>query len=603
MIILGINDSHDASACIVKDGKLIVAISEERIQRVKGTAGFPIGAINECLDCSGLKKSDIDLIAFGSKYITPGNVWNMVASFSIHDYLSLQNEYYYPILHKGDNIKLVDIFPKYKPVSKLSYPYETIPFGMTNELDDSVFDLINEMRIQHASEQLNIDKSKIKFFDHHSCHAYYAFYNATLRNKELAVVTADAGGDKAYSSIHHVKNGKFTEIHRARNNLIGKIYSSITLLLSMKPDEHEFKVMGLAPYASDYQKKGPRKVFDECLKVDGLNFVKNKEMIDHFQYFKERLKGFRFDGIAGALQDWTDEILSKWFENISKELNIHDFVFCGGISNNIKANKAISEKNFVNSFFVPAAPGDENLSIGACYMAIYEEYGYKAAMEIISINQTAYWGPSITASDINLFSNNEFIVKNYECIENIDYAELADILSTGEIMAVCFENMEFGSRALGHRSLIADPSNPVSLKKINDLIKKRDFWMPFTPSIIDYKYDDYLVNNKDLPTSFMTMSFDTKSEGKENLISAIHPYDQTVRPQKVTIETCPRYYKLIDHFYKKTGVGAVLNTSLNIHGKPIVNHPIEIVNEILMQNIPLNYILINDNLYSRKSIR
>ena len=123
--------------------------------------------------------------------------------------------------------------------------------------------------------------------------------------------------------------------------------------------------------------------------------------------------------------------------------------------------------------------------------------------------------------------------------------------------------------------------------------------MPFTPSIIDYKYDDYLDNSKGLPTSFMTMSFDTSSEGKKKLISAIHPYDQTVRPQKVSIETCPRYYKLLDHFYKKTGVGAVLNTSLNIHGKPIVNHPTEIINEILMQNIPLSYIVINDDLFSR----
>ena len=601
MIILGINDSHDASACIVKDGKLLVAIAEERIQRVKGTAGFPIGAINECLDYTGIKKTDIDLIAFGSKYITPNNIWNMSATLSVHDHFSLQDDYYFPIIHKGENIKLADIFPNYKPVSRLSYPYEKIPFGMTNELDESVFEHINKMRIQHASQELNIDKDKIKFFDHHSCHAYYAFYNSNLRNKDIALVTADAGGDGLYSSVCHVKNGQFIEIHRARNNLIGKIYSSITLLLGMKPNEHEFKVMGLAPYASELQKKGPRKVFDECLKVNGLDFVKNEEMIDHFQYFKERLKGFRFDGIAGALQDFTEALLSEWFENISKQLNTNDFVYCGGISNNIKANKAISEKNFVKSFFVPAAPSDENLSIGACYMAIYEEYGYEAAMEIIQKNSTAYWGPSITATDINLFSNNEYITKHYERKENVDYEQLADILSKGEIIAVCFDNMEFGSRALGHRSLIADPSNPESLKKINELIKKRDFWMPFTPSIIDYKYDDYLVNKKDLPTSFMTMSFDTKSMGKKNLISAIHPYDQTVRPQKVSIETCPRYYKLIDYFYKKTGVGAVLNTSLNIHGKPIVNHPIEIVNEILMQNIPLNYILINDNLFSRKS--
>ena len=600
MIVLGINDSHDASACIVKDGKLVIAIGEERVQRVKGTAGFPIGAITECLDYAGLNKNDIDIVAFGSKYITPNNIWNMSTTLTIHDHLKLQEEYYLPRKYENSEIRLKDVFPNYKPKSNLSYPIDKVPFVMTDEVDNSIYDDINTIRVEHTKEILGVSEDKIRFYDHHLCHAKYAYYESGKRGEDVIVVTADAGGDGAYSTIFKVINGEFIELHRERNNLIGKIYSSITLLLGMKPNEHEYKVMGLAPYASEFQKIEPRKIFDKSLKVDKFDFIKDDELTDHFEYFRKRLKGFRFDGISGAIQDFVEDRLSEWFENIYKETGIKDFIYSGGVSNNIKANKSIVEKDFIESFFVPAGPSDENLSIGAAYNAFNEIKGIEYSEKHIKQNENAYWGPAVTNKHIDEFSNDEFIKNNFQRIDNCDYAKVAKILSDGEIIAVCTERMEFGSRALGHRSLIADPSNPNSLKKINDLIKKRDFWMPFTPSIIDHQYDNYVVNEKDLPTSYMTMSFDTTDEGSEKLISAIHPYDHTVRPQKVTKDVCHRYYKLIDEFYKKSGVGAVLNTSLNIHGKPIVMYPIDIVNEILKEDIPLNFILINDTFFIRK---
>jgi carbamoyltransferase len=359
--------------------------------------------------------------------------------------------------------------------------------------------------------------------------------------------------------------------------------------------------MGLAPYASEYQKKRPREVFDKSLTVDGLDFIRDPEMKDYFQYFKCRLEGCRFDGIAGGLQDFVEDRMSTWFNNISIETNINKFCYAGGVSNNIKANKSISEKYFIDDFFVPAGPSDENLSIGAAYMAYEQEQ--EQNMKHIANNITqydAYFGCDIESEDIKNFKKNKYVKDNYrhkEC--SIEFSEIAEILSKGEIIAVCSGRMEFGSRALGHRSLIADPSNPSTLKNINELIKKRDFWMPFTPSIIDHQYDNYVINNKDLHTSFMTMSFDTTKKGGEHLISAIHPYDQTVRPQKVTRDTSPEYYKIINALYDLTGVGAVLNTSLNIHGKPIVMKPVDIVNEILLEGVPLNYILVNNILFTR----
>ena len=511
--ILGINDSHDASACLLKNGNIVVAIGEERVQRVKGTGGFPHMAINECLKFANIKSSDIDLVAFGSKRIVPDNVWNMPATLSIKDHIELQEKYYVPRILQNKKVKLKNVFPNYFPVSNLSYPFHTIKFATTNEVGYEYLDEINIMRINHTERILGIDKKEIKFFDHHQCHAKYAYYHSGFKNEDVVIVTADSGGDNCYSTVTTVINGEFKEIHRARNNILGKIYSSVTLLLGMRPDEHEYKVMGLAPYASEHQKIGPREIFNNSLSVEGLDFVRDPEMTDYYDYFKNKLRGYRFDGIAGGLQDFIELKLVQWFKNINNVTGINNFCYSGGLSNNIKSNKIISENDFVDSFFVPAGPGDENLSIGAAYIATEE---YSKLNPIVSNINNAYFGNDITEQDITDFEDSEFIKNNYKKTKvSKNFLEIAKILSEGNIIAVCYGRMEFGSRALGHRSLIADPSNESVLRKINELIKKRDFWMPFTPSIIDHQYDNYVFNKKNIPSSFMTMSFNTKPEGKK----------------------------------------------------------------------------------------
>ena len=161
--------------------------------------------------------------------------------------------------------------------------------------------------------------------------------------------------------------------------------------------------------------------------------------------------------------------------------------------------------------------------------------------------------------------------------------------------------MEFGQRALGHRSILCDPSRLDLVKKINDTIKKRDFWMPFTPSILSEDFNKYVVNPKQIQSDYMTICFDSTKLAKKHLIAAIHPYDFTISPQKVTKETCKRYYSLIKKFKNLTGVGSLLNTSLNIHDKPIVNKPTDIIKEILKKNNDkVNYIYIQDTLYIKK---
>ena len=601
MIILGINDTHDASACLIIDGELKVAIQEERFTRSKNIASLPVNSIKYILKKFKLKKNDIDLICFATKELHNLNLWNIPGNFSTDDWRKLQEEYYYPTIYKKKNIKIRDLFPKYKPSVKLGYPLKKIPFSASTGSRVQKNKLL-KLRIDTIVKLTKIKKEKIKFYDHHLCHAMYGYYlsNNNNKNKKTIIVTADGGGDRCYNTISLMDKGKFKVIYKGRDNLIGVIYEAITLLLNMNPTRHAYKVMGLAPYASEYQKKIARKVFMDCLKVKGTKFVRSKNLIDYYHYFKERLKYLRFDGIAGGLQDFVEIRLVEWFENISKKYNCKNFVFSGGVANNIKANKALIEKKFINSFFVPPGPGDESLSIGASFAGIYYLIGSKKMKNYIKPLHNAYWGDEIDEKNFEKFKSNNFFKNNFKIKKDLDLKITAKALAKGNIIFFCNGKMEFGQRALGHRSILSDPSKLAQVNKINETIKLRDFWMPFTPSILSEDLKKYVINEKNIDTNYMTMSFDSTIIAQKHFKAAIHPYDQTIRPQSVSKKTCPSYYKLIKEFKKITGIGGLLNTSLNIHDKPIIRQPMDILSEILKSDFTkINYIFVNGYLFEK----
>ena len=600
MLILGINDTHDASACIIKDGKLLMALAEERLQRIKNMSNFPHHAIKNLFNELPYEYKDIDHVAVATKKIVHTNLWNLVVDFKINDYLKLYKKYIYPMIYEDKQPVLKEIFSDHKPSGDIAYPLDQIPLISGKEvMDEDIVKLVN-LRRSYISKFIGINEDKIGFYDHHRCHALYGYYTNPRKHERVAIVTSDGGGDRTYNTVSVMENGVHKEVSRARNSLIGKIYSSVTLILGMNPHRHPYKVMGLAPYATEYHKKGPREVFLDALTVDGLEFKRNQDMKDFFFYFKDKLETFRFDGIAGGLQDFVEIRLTEWFENISKAINTNNFVFSGGVANNVKANKVITERDFVDDFYIPPGPSDESLSIGAGYSAIYDILGSNEAEKIIESSTNAYWGNNVCVKDHEKFKESEFIRTNYNLVLDDDFKKTAKALSEGEVVAFCVGNMEFGSRALGHRSLLADPSNMIAMRNLNDMIKKRDFWMPFTPSILDECYEDYVVNPKNIQSNYMTICFNSTDLAKSHLRAATHPYDYTVRPQRVTKNTCPKYHGLISEFYKLSGIGALLNTSLNVHEKPIVQNPTEILGEILTgANIPLNYIYIQKTLYKR----
>jgi len=547
------------SAALIKDGKLVAAACEERFTRNKNQQGFPENAINFCLDQGNITKNDIDYVATASLELP---VWfeatKRYENFTIFDYIKENELYWKPKLLENKDIDYLDLF---KIQENKHYDLSFLK----NEKDKNKwFDLFRIQRIQNIQKTFKINDEKIIFVDHHRGHAAYAYFMSPFR-KDVLVLTADAWGDGCNSSISIGNEDKLIMKYKTPNNNLARLYRSMTLLLGMKPNEHEYKVMGLAPYSTEYQLKKPYEIFKKTLQNDGINFRYAEKPSDNYYWFKEKLEGCRFDGIAGALQRYVEEIMSRWVLNSIKKYHCNTVVMSGGLALNIKINKAISELSEVKEIFVAGGGGDESQSIGAalCVMMKFSNVAFEAPMH-------DYHGPQI---DVENFEKefehsglkDDFIIKN-----KVDLKEIAELLKNNLIVARCSGRSEFGPRALGNRSILANPSNVENVRKINNQIKYRDFWMPFTPSILIDRVQDYVQNPKNLDSPYMTMAFESTELAKKDLIAALHPSDFTLRPQFVRKETNPEYYELIKSFEELSGIGGLLNTSLNLHGEPIV---------------------------------
>lgn len=564
MIILGINDGHHASAALMVDGVLVSAAAEERFTRRKGEHGFPRHAIKACLDIAGVDSVDIARVSIATLDLPP--IYFMVrrdSDFTVADYWREQNQYWYPVIYEKQKIAYLDIF-------KDKIDPDNFVYDRSFLRDDHDVEGMRKARSAYASRFLGVSEENINFCDHHACHAYYGLLVSPARNREHLVYTADGWGDGCNGSVWKgsFDNG-LTLIKRTANCHIGRMYRYMTLLLGMKPAEHEYKVMGLAPYGNPRYAEAAYQVFSETLQVDGLDFRYNVEPKDNFFHFKKRLEGQRFDSIAAAIQTRTEELVSGWIANGIRRTGICDIIYSGGVAQNIKANKRTSEMAEVNSIFVPPGPHDESLSIGAAYMEHFR-LGLPVAKSDPFPN--AYLGTSYDDAAISRH------LTQYEGNPNFKYRrvtveDIAGLLASGEVVARFDGRMEFGARALGARSILADPRNTSAVRKINDQVKMRDFWMPFAPSIIEERAADYVINPKNLDNRYMTLAFESTHKARHELPAALHPYDYTLRPNIVRAQDNPGYHALIVAFEKITGVGGLLNTSFNLHGEPVVEKP------------------------------
>ena len=589
MIILGVWDGTPSSASLIVDGRIIMAVSEERLSRTKNAYGFPEKSIMHILNKTGYKVSDIDEVAMSTASLSPTYFYtSRNAKFSVKDYWREQKEYWYKKFYKGEDPKYLDIFK-----DKINYDEFLYDKSLIKDEKDSSG--MWKARKKHLAETLNINEEKISLHDHHTCHACYGYLMSPYRDKESLIFTMDGNGDNTNGTISNAKPGEeLTFISRSSNFNLGRIYRYTTLLLGMRPADHEYKVMGLAAYNSEKYGREAYEIYKDTLQVDGLNFKYKNEIKDHFFYFEEKLKGQRFDAIAYGVQRFTEDILTTWIKNGIEHTGIKNIIMSGGVAQNIKANKCISELKNLNQLFVPPGPGDESISIGAAWLQFLKKGG---EIKDIPTQTNAYFGPSFENYEIKCAC--EKIDLNKFTVRNVEVHQIAELIANGEVIARFSKDpMEFGARALGNRSILADPRKQETINHINKLVKMRDFWMPFAPSILEERQDDYIINPKKIDARYMAIGFDSTPLAMKHLSAGLHPFDKTMRPQVVTAKDNPGYHSLIKEFEKITGVGALLNTSFNIHGEPIVGSPSDAIDTL--ERCGLKHLYIGDFLVSKK---
>ena len=581
MNILGVMVGTNSTAALLKDGRLVAAVSEERFRRKKNTGVYPAKAVEYCLKEASLNPEDIDIVVFDSIAFNYHNwVVDRDGTFTVRDWVREQKKYWKPTIYEKKEINYFNIFSD-----------KIIEDHYTPEIISNYINPNNDIRPILVINHLGNGIKNIQSALHYECHHYYGYYMSPFREDRILSFVIEGWGDGTNATVANFERGVYKELYKTNICNIGRLYRYITLLLGMKPNEHEYKVMGLAAYNAHYDKVFD--IFSKTLYVDGLEFRYNERPIDHYYWFKERLEGLRFDDIAAGLQKHIELLICEWIRNWIRKTGVNKIVISGGVAMNIKAMMEVSKLDEVHDMFVAGSGSDESTAVGACFRAHVNDCIHKEKdPNDIPLVRNLYLGPSYSIPDIkevlNMYSGDH----RFKEKEDFTIFDTARIISKGNAIARFSGRMEFGARALGNRSILADPRNLTMVRELNDQIKSRDFWMPFAPVIIEEREKDYLVNPKNISSPYMTIGFDTTELAIKDLICGLHQGDLTARPQILKRDENQDFYDLIKEFEKITGVGGLINTSFNLHGYPIVNTPNDAMYVFL--NSDLKYLLMDN---------
>ena len=597
--ILGINWEQNSSAALFLNGECLGALSNERITRKKNDESYPKDAIDWLLEEFNVTVSEIECVIFVSKQWAPGWILSRhYTSFSMQDYLKEQNEFWYPKIYEGKNLSPLTVFSEKLDLEQ--FPGEEFWKDIVKKYEGREAHPSNKeienlgQKVRMKVVEIHLGITKVLFMDHSSCHNAYAYFSQQNRSDTFLSISLDAFGDdinysaKLYSPS--ASGVKLTNVVSGNNLIIGRLYRYVTLILGLKPNEHEYKVMGLAPYCKPKYYKHILKMFKGIQDVDGLKFKYVNKPKDHFFDIRKKLYSERFDSIAGGLQAYTEYLVSSWVKNLIKHTKIKNVCFAGGIAMNVKSNMLISKLKDLKDLHVPLTPDDTSQAIGACYQ-FYHQHTDKSVNPISS----PYLGRhcnKLLKQGVNDCDHLKNLLKNADKKENFQFIsenylkEGAQQLASGRVLGVIWGREEFGARALGNRSVVANPMHTYIKKKINETIKDRDFWMPFAASIPEKHAKDYLVldcNSK--AYAYMTNTVESRPLGQKKLLAALHPYDQTCRPHIIPTGGNDIYETLINEFGHITGTYALLNTSLNLHGFPICSDFEDAVHVLLNSNL------------------
>ncbi len=561
MIVLGISETHCATAAVLRDGQIVAAASEERFSRLKNEAGYPRRAIDALLRQLKLTPADVDMVALSGLRALRAEWMNRV----LHD-RAYSRQYYGVGLDSPGRLA--------RRIHKLRARW-----GLAERAPGKA-ELTAAERLGDVQEHLGLATERIVTFDHHTCHAAAAYFGAPFAGASSLVLTNDNSGDNLCASASTATANILTrrEGTPSAPGSLGSFYSFVTLLLGMKFGEHEYKLMGLAPYASaaavEHAATALRQVFDYRDGAPALFAWKRRG--SRYRLLLEATLGLRFDAVAGGAQLLLEEALLAWTRTMRARYGGSRLAVGGGVFMNVKANMRIANEEGLQDFFVFPSCGDESNAIGAAYLAYLELCRRRGVAATPQPLGPAYLGPDIEDDAVEALIREHDLGARYRISEPADLeAGLADLLASDAVVARCAGRMEFGARALGNRSILANPSDHRVVGIINRMIKRRDFWMPFAPTILAERETEYLDNPRRRPSPYMMLAFPTEAKRQHDLVAAVHPGDGTARAQILEQAWNPAYHRLIRAFESRTGIGAVLNTSFNLHGEPIVGSAVD----------------------------
>ena len=591
--ILGISAFyHDSAACILKDGKIIAAAQEERFSRKKHDPSYPKNAIEFVLEYSNLKLSEVDQIVFFEK-----------------PFLKFE--------------RLLETYVAFAPKGFVSFS-RAMPLWIKEKLFQK--NLLFK-KLQEHDENYTSDEN-IFFSDHHLSHASSAFFPSPF--EEAVVLTADGVGEWATTTVAVGKANTLEikkEIHFPHS--LGLLYSAFTYYTGFKVNSGEYKLMGLAPYGNPIYQDKIKKLVD--VKDDGtfrldqsyFNYatgltMTNKKFDTLFgqkprNQNKEKIIQFHMD-IAASIQKVTEEIMIKLATSIRKEYDIKNLCLAGGVALNCVANgKILKEKIFENIWIQPAA-GDAGGSLGAALALWHIDQGNKRVVNPNDDMKGSYLGTEFNDDEIK--NELKSIGAN---VETLNYENMidktAELLSKENAIGWFQGRMEFGPRALGCRSILADARSEKMQKNLNLKVKYRESFRPFAPSILREDLPDWFDINVDSPYMLLVADISTnkkiemsneqkklfgidKLNVKRSEIPAVTHVDYSARIQTVTKSTNKPYYDLISKFKEKTNCPVIVNTSFNVRGEPIVNSPTDAFN--CFMGTELDYLVIGNCILDKK---
>jgi carbamoyltransferase len=592
MYILGISCFyHDAAAALLKEGKLVAAAEEERFTRIKHDFNFPENAIHFCLDYAGISANDLDYVVFYEKPF-----------------------------HKFDRILMTTLqaFPR---------SWKVFREAMLLWLSDKLW-----MRTV-ISSKVGVDYNKILFSDHHLSHAASAFYPSPF--EKAAILTVDGVGEWATMTIGV---GKGTDI-RLQNEIrfphsLGLLYSAFTAFLGFQVNEGEYKVMGMAPYGKP---KYTDKIYDKLVRVanDGSFWINmdyfsyhysdektfNSRFVDLFgkprppesffftsntrfpSYFGEKPSNYselcreneHYADIAASIQKVTEEIMLKLVNHLHKETGLDKLCIAGGVGLNSVANGRILRETPFKEVFIQPSAGDGGGALGAALQVYNGVMGKPRAF----VMEHACWGKEYTEGEIKEFLDSNNISYQYISDDEKLLDILVEDLMKQKVIGWFQGRFEWGPRALGNRSILADPRREEMKDLVNAKIKFREPFRPFAPVIMEEVAADFFEGGenvvKQFPARYMLLVLPIRESMAESINAVNHM--GTGRLQTIRKEWNPRYYQIVSKFGEATGVPVLLNTSFNLRGEPIVTSPANAFNTFSKSGID---ILVLQNFMIRK---